>query len=88
MASTSNNAERLSPTESVESVQESVEHKNRKEDGGMTIGAELIDKHQPWRNIVQPDKYTQPTFFSDPPAQKEEATKKIRLLAELDSKSR
>jgi len=53
-----------------------------------TIGTESIDKMQPWRDIVQPESFAQPEFFGEKPTSKAESTKKIRLLAELDSKSR
>lgn len=88
MAPASEASGRASPTESVGSVQPTPkQEENEKKESG-TIGTEPIDKLQPWRNIVQPEDYSQPDFFGDKPASKEESTKKIRLLAELDSKSR
>lgn len=55
-------------------------------DNTQTVGAEPIDKNQPWRNIVKQDKFAQPDFFSDKP--NADSNSKIRLLQELDSKSR
>ena len=51
-----------------------------------TIGAEAIDKKQPWRKIVDPKEQSQPTFFTGKPSTNSD--QKIRLIAELDSKSR
>jgi hypothetical protein len=54
--------------------------------GVKTIGTDLISKKQPWRDLVQQQMFTQPGSFTSTPAA--EDTDKIRLLAELDSKSR
>jgi hypothetical protein len=53
---------------------------------GSTVGTEPIDKKQPWRDIVNPDKFAQPDFFVAKP--KPDTPSKIRLLLELDNKSR
>jgi hypothetical protein len=57
--------------------------------GAQTVGAGLISKKQPWGDLVQQQTFAQPGFFtSTPSADSAEGTDKIRLLAELDSKSR
>ncbi|GAW19496.1 hypothetical protein ANO14919_089830 [Xylariales sp. No.14919] len=51
----------------------------------VAIGTEPIGKKQPWRDIVQ--KFAQPdTFFKQTPEPSSDG--KIRLLQELDAKSR
>lgn len=51
-----------------------------------TVGTEPIEKKQPWRDIVNPDKFAQPDFFVAKP--KPDTASKIRLLLELDNKGR
>jgi len=51
-----------------------------------TVGAQPIDKKQPWRDIIQQDKFAQPDFFKEKPAPSSD--NKIRLLNEIDTKSR
>jgi hypothetical protein len=54
--------------------------------GVKTIGTDPISKKQPWRDLVQQQTFAQPGFFTSTPSA--EDTDKIRLLPELDSKSR
>lgn len=54
--------------------------------GLVTIGTEPIGKKQPWRDILQPNEFVQPEYFKATPIAA--STGKVRLLAELDSKSR
>lgn len=56
--------------------------------GAKTIGTGLISKKQPWRDLVQQQMFAQPDFFKTTPSAETESTDKIRLLPELDSKSR
>jgi len=51
-----------------------------------TVGAEAIEKRQPWRSIVEQEEFAQPKFFKERLAIS--GGNKIRLLEELDSKSR
>jgi len=53
-----------------------------------TIGAEPTKKRQPWKAIIQQSSYLQPSEFIDKTSWDAQNEKKIRLLAELDSKSR
>ncbi|KAF9769847.1 hypothetical protein IL306_012660 [Fusarium sp. DS 682] len=54
--------------------------------GTETVGTEPIEKKQPWRDIVQQEKFAQPSFFKG--SQATAGNSKIRLLQEFDNKSR
>jgi len=54
-----------------------------------TMGTNPIGKKQPWRGTVQLQEFVQPDYFQPTPSAAAAGKHgKIRLLAELDSKSR
>ena len=68
------------------SIPESVANNNAI--GERTIGTEPIAKKQPWRDVIQQQQPVQLDFLKPTPAISSGNNGKIRLLAELDSKSR
>ena len=62
------------------------EPQSHPEDGIPTFGSMSCEKKQPWRDIVQQSSYKQPMKFVE--KSDKETSKDIRLLEELDAKSR
>ena len=58
----------------------------RSEDGIPAFGSRPCEKKQGWREIVRQSSYKQPMKFVE--KSDKETSKDIRLLAELDAKSR
>lgn len=51
-----------------------------------TVGTEPIEKSQPWREIIKPEFFSQSDFSERTPTDNSKTS--IRLMPELDSKSR
>ncbi|KAI1756795.1 hypothetical protein F4782DRAFT_484195 [Xylaria castorea] len=78
--------EQKSPNPTLQEAEQHSQQVAQHLEADTTIGTEPINKKQPWRGILQ-QKFAQPvTFFKQRP--EADSGSKIRLIQELDAKSR